>query len=160
MNNRLISLLVNQWYQDDYIDGGDGFDLVFGDHATISLGTQPYLLVFASTIEPGCTPGNDTIHLGSGDDIAFGGSFGDWIYGDSGQDIILGDFGLYNATEQFLRNQYFESIIDSPQWAGGDHIYGGSDDDFIMGQEGSDFIDGGSGADDITGGHNKRYGQE
>ena len=84
----------------------------------------------------------------------------DWIYGDEGQDIILGDFGLYNATQQFLRNQYFKSIISSPQWAGDDHIYGGEDDDFIMGQEGSDFIDGGSGADDITGGHNKRHGHE
>jgi Ca2+-binding RTX toxin-like protein len=116
--------------------------------------------MFAATIEPGCTPGNDTIHLGAGDDVGFGGASGDWIYGDEGQDILLGDFGLYNATQQFLRNQYFESIISSPQWAGGDHIYGGDGDDFIMGQEGSDFIDGGSGADDITGGHNKRNGQE
>ena len=147
--------------QDDYIIGGPGPDFVFGDHGIIILNeTKPYKLDFASTTDPNCTPGNDTIYLGDGDDIAFGGAFSDTIYGEAGQDIILGDFGLYNATNQFLPHQYVEPIIIDFDWAGADFIYGGDDDDFLMGQEDRDRIEGGGGSDDIIGGHSKREGED
>lgn len=49
-------------------------DLVFGDHAEVTLSEEtPYQLVYAATIDSGCTPGSDNITLGEGDDIAFGG---------------------------------------------------------------------------------------
>ena len=47
----------------------------------------------------------------------------------------MGDFGKYDATVQFLPNQFFESIIDSPEMAGPDTLIGGDDDDILIGQE-------------------------
>lgn len=58
----------------DTVDGGDGPDLVFGDHGEIELSNYiPYKLVSASTIRTSCTAGIDNITLGKGDDMAFGG---------------------------------------------------------------------------------------
>jgi hypothetical protein len=68
------------------VEGNDGPDLVFGDHATILLSNETqFELVSATTLDPFCTPGNDTIYLGQGHDIGFGGAFGDEIDGGEGQ---------------------------------------------------------------------------
>lgn len=66
---------------------------------------------------------------------AFGGAYSDKIYGGEGNDVILGDFGLYDAREEFLPNQYYESIIYYHEYAGPDEIYGEDGDDVLMGQE-------------------------
>ena len=59
---------------DDHVEGDSGMDLVFGDHGEIQLSENiPYTLVYASTIDAGCTPGTDNVTLGKDDDIAFGG---------------------------------------------------------------------------------------
>ena len=51
----------------DYVEGNEGMDLVFGDHAFILLNsTMPFKLEYAQTIYPNCTPGNDNITLGPG----------------------------------------------------------------------------------------------
>ena len=60
---------------DDYVEGDDGMDLVFGDHGEIILSKDnPYKLVYATTTDASCTPGADNITLGKGDDLAFGGT--------------------------------------------------------------------------------------
>jgi len=53
----------------DLINGEDGMDLVFGDHARIELYPTSHKLKYAETIEPGCTGGEDDITLGPGDDM-------------------------------------------------------------------------------------------
>jgi len=155
---------------DDFIYGNAGPDLVIGDHGNILFyddeefggDETAYKLLFATAIEANCTGGSDYIELGNGNDIAFGGAKGDIIEGNEGQDIILGDFGLYDAEEMFLPNQYFEclTLADYSKYAGSDTISGGDDDDFLLGQEFGDKIEGDDGADDITGGHNKRGGDD
>ena len=65
---------------------------------------------------------------------------------------------MYNAENEFLPNQLFESIIDYPEYTGSDTIDGGEGDDILMGQEMDDVIEGGGGSDDIYGGHHKRHG--
>lgn len=85
-------------------------------------------------------------------DLAFGGAYSDNITGGPGQDVIFGDFGEYDAEIEFLPYQNYRGIIVTPDYAGGDWIHGGADDDVIFGQEGEDYIDGGGGNDDITGG--------
>ena len=153
----------------DYIIGGalgdtihahGGADLVLGDHGKVVLYEDPpYKLMNATTSHANCTPGEDSMNLGDGSDIAFGGALGDTIYGGAGQDIILGDFGLYRDKVYFLPNQFFESITDHYDFAGPDTIHGGPDDDIIMGQEFDDTIHGDSGSDDLYGGHSKRFGE-
>ena len=69
--------------------------------------------------------------------MAFGGAYSDIITGGAGQDVIFGDFGRFDAEIEFLPYQNFRSNIESPEYAGGDWIDGGEDDDTIFGQEGS-----------------------
>lgn len=54
---------------DDTIEGNEGMDLAFGDHAGIDFFEESHKLKFATTMETGCTRGKDSIKLGSGDDI-------------------------------------------------------------------------------------------
>ena len=55
---------------DDLIDGGDGMDLAFGDHASITLSVSvSHMLKHAITTDANCTGGGDNITLGSGDDL-------------------------------------------------------------------------------------------
>jgi len=56
----------------DYIEGNDGMDLVFGDHAKIDLFPTSHKLLYAQTVDFECTGGDDTIYLGSADDIVSG----------------------------------------------------------------------------------------
>lgn len=120
----------------DEIHSNEGPDLVFGDHAKVFLYEDPpFKLLNATTTNASCSPGVDDIDLGEGNDIAFGGALGDTIRGGAGQDVILGDFGVWRDGEEFLRNQFFESIIDEYEHAGADTLYGGPGDDILMGQE-------------------------
>lgn len=54
---------------DDTIEGNEGMDLVFGDHASIDFFEESHKLKFATTMDTGCARGDDLIKLGSGDDI-------------------------------------------------------------------------------------------
>jgi len=153
-----VDYLIGGSYNDT-IYGNKGMDLVFGDHASITLTeTFSHKLLSATTTDHSCEGGDDTIDLGDGDDIAFGGAFSDNITGGLGQDVIFGDFGEYDAATQFLPYQNYRCIISDPNYAGGDFLYGGENDDIIFGQEGEDYIEGGDGNDDITGGHSIRFG--
>ena len=145
---------------DDEVDVQDGSDLVLGDHGKVFLYESPaYKLFNVTTTHATCTPGEDRLYLGDGDNIAFGGALGDIIRAGAGQDIILGDFGLYRDLVEFLPNQFFESITDFYDIAGPDVINGGDGDDIIMGQEFDDIIEGGGGSDDLYGGHHKLFGE-
>ena len=52
----------------DTIEGNDGMDLVFGDHAFLTFyEDESHRLRYARTINHSCSGGFDTIDLGSGD---------------------------------------------------------------------------------------------
>jgi len=102
--NGTVDYIIGGAYNDT-IQGNDGMDLVFGDHALIKLyENESHKLLFAQTILEYCAGGDDNITLGLGDDMAFGGAYNDYIEGNDGQDVILGDFGLFDATIEFLPN--------------------------------------------------------
>lgn len=144
---------------DDHIEGNEGRDLVFGDHAAIALSEiEPYKLVTAITTDAHCTPGVDNITLGEGDDMAFGGAAGDYIEGGNGDDVIFGDFGQFDARIEVLPNRYFASLVDFSAYGGADLIHGEAGDDLIVGGEDNDVLFGGVGSDDLIGGHNTRWG--
>ena len=131
---------------DDYVEGNEGKDLVFGDHAFIELDEiTPYMLKYATTTNTNCTPGNDTIYLGSGDDLAFGGGSGDIIFGEDGQDIVLGDFGLYDTRQN--TSEYVRVISTDTESGGDDNITLGSGDDVGVGGAFTDKIYGEDGMD-------------
>jgi Ca2+-binding RTX toxin-like protein len=64
----VVDYIVGGGYN-DHIEGNDGMDLVFGDHARIDLFVESHKLKYATTTNTGCTGGDDTITLGEGDDI-------------------------------------------------------------------------------------------
>jgi Ca2+-binding RTX toxin-like protein len=52
----------------DTIEGNDGMDLVFGDHAFLTFyETESHRLRYATTTNHSCSGGDDTINLGAGD---------------------------------------------------------------------------------------------
>ena len=56
--------------RNDNITGGGGMDLVFGDHAFITLyADESHKLKYATTTDADCAGGVDTIILGGGDDL-------------------------------------------------------------------------------------------
>jgi len=68
----VVDYIVGGAYN-DYIEGNDGMDLVFGDHAKIDLFAVSHKLQYAQTTDFGCTGGDDTIYLGAADDIVSDG---------------------------------------------------------------------------------------
>jgi len=53
----------------DTIEGNEGMDLVLGDHAEVHFFQSSHKLKYVTTIDPECTPGDDFISLGNGDDM-------------------------------------------------------------------------------------------
>lgn len=52
----------------DTIEGQNGMDLAFGDHAKLAFyEAESHKLRFATTTNPSCAGGDDTINLGAGD---------------------------------------------------------------------------------------------
>ncbi|MDZ4220728.1 MAG: hypothetical protein U1D70_17120 [Methylobacter sp.] len=151
----------------DTIYGGDGEDIIFGDHGRIDqvAGTQRIFttgyVVSAQTTEPASSM-NDYVFAGAGNDLIFGGGGDDELHGEDGNDLIFGDFGMVSGDVTMtalplatLTPAFTFFSIDTTHAAGGnDSIWGGSGDDLLMGQQGSDTILGENGDDDLWGGHN------
>ena len=122
----------------DYIIGGalgdtihahGGADLVFGDHGKVVLYEDPpYKLMHATTSHANCTPGEDSMDLGDGSDIAFGGALGDTIYGGAGSDLLFGDFGVIHLASNASNGNLFGILsidsLDCSQGGGRNKIYG------------------------------------
>lgn len=63
----LVDYLIGGSFNDT-IEGQDGMDLAFGDHASLSFyETESHQLRHATTKDPSCAGGTDYIDLGSGD---------------------------------------------------------------------------------------------
>jgi Ca2+-binding RTX toxin-like protein len=138
--------------QDDYIIGGPGPDFVFGDHGIIILNeTKPYKLDFASTTDPNCTPGNDTIFGNEERDVIVGGGgLFDVLYGNEGPDIIATDFAVirFNSSHPNLYGVVSIDTVNCSIDGGINYAFGEEDDDILLGGGSSiDHLDGGDGND-------------
>ena len=84
----------------DYLDGGYGDDIIFGDY-----GVPCYLSLRGTTIDikridiksAGTSGGSDYILGGPGDDVLIGGPGYDTIDGQEGNDLIFGDNAVENS---------------------------------------------------------------
>jgi uncharacterized UPF0146 family protein len=112
---------------DDYIEGGEGNDLIFGDvFNTDQLAEDQGL----STPEGSGWLVFQQLENGNGTTT-------DWDRTD---------------TLQYILDNQQALAEESGRSGGNDEIYGGAGDDVIFGQEGADSIDGGEGSDTIYGG--------
>ncbi len=102
----------------DELTGGDGHDVMFGDHAEIDV-TRPVdrnaISRFITATDGG---GDDAIHGNTGDDFVFGGQGNDELFGDDGQDDLVGGHNVPFGAE----------------W--NDTIEGGNQEDVILGDNG------------------------
>ncbi len=92
--------------------------------------------------------GNDadnTVHLQSGDDHAYGYDGNDTIFGDGGNDTLYGNKGDDELNGGDGQDLIFGGYDN-------DQITGGSGDDELYGQTGDDILRGGAGSDYLSGG--------
>ncbi len=158
-----IILAGNNGLVGDYVDAGEGNNIVFGDHGVIELDQGILQSVMITDIDYG---GNDQITTGPGNDIILGGTADDTIYAGAGNDLVFGDHG-YIATvpgggvdanalplsDAGLNDPFTFTAIDTQNAhdGGNDIIHGQDGEDIILGQQGDDFIYGMTGSDILFG---------
>ena len=146
---------------DDFINGEDGNDFIYGDNLSPSLAPTVSLLGGNDTLLGG--DGNDTLvgQFGHDDmegndglDLMNGGIGNDQMSGGAGNDILLGDVGtdlmFGNGGDDELRGGNDKDILVGG--TGNDHLFGDAGNDVANGESGADTIVGGNGDDQITGG--------
>jgi Ca2+-binding RTX toxin-like protein len=153
-----LDLLVFGGEGDDDITTGSGDDTVLGDLGTATytagsevvtvlgiagdghlLGGAAGQILSVLTGRDLCAGGNDTIDLGSGDDVGYGGDGDDTLSGGDGGDVLLGDHGRFEASWSEPRHRSL-AADGADDCAGDDLLLGGAGDDQLMGQAGSDTI--------------------
>ena len=141
-------------FGNDELEGNEGQDFLFGDHATIDYGDQvdEPKLISATFITIG---GDDRLNGGSGDDVVLGGFGNDELveegggvnilFGDSGEVFFVNDgSGILSVVSYLLSDQ---------EWAlgGDDNFVGSEGHDYVAGGPGDDVVLGGDGDDVIFG---------
>src|SRR6266571_2192044 len=124
---------------DDYLDGGEGDDRLFGNGGNDTL--------FGGA-------GDDYVQGDAGDDYLDGGDGIDTLYGGTGNDTLLGGAGADSMFGE-AGDDYLDGGADNDQIAGGegnDIIFGGGGNDTLTGNDGDDTIDGGDGDDLVDAG--------
>jgi Ca2+-binding RTX toxin-like protein len=155
----------------DWIDAGDGSNVVIGDNAIIIQNNGALTSVESVAFADG---GVDLIFTGSGNDLVIGGTAGDIIHAGAGNDLVFGDHALVSGNIDLallpmamaVHPFTFTSIstqnvgADGRSVAGDDVVFAGAGDDILLGQQGSDILFGEDGDDDLIGGHNVALGQD
>jgi Ca2+-binding RTX toxin-like protein len=151
----------------DYIDGGPGDDVLFGDSrvdpadairtgesATASGLRGDAMLGGAGSDWVIGSSGNDALSGGGGDDLVIGGAGDDDIVGDSGHFPGQFDWSVVrNPSPQAQTALTFVHFVSRDASPGGrDTIYGGGGNDWVFSEVGDDLVDGGSGDDVLRGG--------
>jgi len=148
----------------DTINPGNGRDIVFGDHGTITLvsGTEGVLaetgLLSSARTTNASLGGNDIISsradvstafananwptIAGGDDLVFGGQGADTITGGTGNETILGDVGVISFNLDSYPADMDRVEIDLPAIGAADLIRAGAGNDAIIGGAGADTIAG------------------
>ncbi len=152
---------VTGW-DDGYIDGSSGGDLIDGSYVepvaggsdrvdnndaglTGMSGNDDHIRAGAGNDTVLSGAGNDIVYGGTGDDSVNGGAGNDTLYGEDGNDTLLGGDGadsLYGGAGN-------DSLSGG---AGNDSLSGGDGDDTLLGDDGADTLDGGAGHDSLSGG--------
>lgn len=155
----------------DYIDGGDGDDLIFGDDGRnegvdvsvkIKGGNDIILGGTGNDVIDGDF-GNDQINGGNGSDLIYGGMGDDTLDGGAGNDFIFGDDGKvayghdrdetgkwFNQNGTTYREVFGDTIDAVGRAFGISNITASTKDggnDTIIAGNGSDFVDGQNGDD-------------
>lgn len=125
----------------DFIDGGEGNDLLIGQGAGDSIyGGAGNDTIFGDDRDPQNTPisvhGDDYLDGEGGNDLIFGGGGKDTIYGGADDDTLFGD----DIAQRLPGTAH-----------GDDYIDGGLGNDIIVGGGGSDTLFGGAGNDQMHG---------
>jgi Ca2+-binding RTX toxin-like protein len=120
----------------DVIDGAEGDNIVLGDHGHASFDATGQLRTITSTDTT--SGGDDTISIGSDNDLVFGGFGKETLTATSGDNIIVGDSG---RAEFAADGQLLDVYSIQPQ---------DGDQDTITTGTGNDIIIGGTAADTIT----------
>jgi Ca2+-binding RTX toxin-like protein len=155
----------------DWIDAGDGLNVVVGDHAIVVQNLGAMTAVESVAFADG---GIDLIFSGAGNDLVIGGTAGDTLHAGSGNDLVFGDHALVTGDIDLaplplamaVKPFVFTSIStqnlagDGRSVAGDDVIFGDTGDDILLGQQGADILLGQDGDDDLIGGHNVAGGQD
>ncbi|WP_426031737.1 Hint domain-containing protein [Cypionkella sp. TWP1-2-1b2] len=140
-------------YDDDYVDGTAGNDLIDSsyvepiaggsdkvDNSDASLagssGNDDYTRAGAGDDTVRAGAGNDVVYGGTGNDSVEGGIGNDTVYGETGNDLLYGGDG--------------DDSLDGS--SGNDVLYGGLGNDKLYGGTGNDTLDGGAGNDLLQGG--------
>lgn len=139
----------------DYIDGGDGDDIIFGN------GQSDFLFGGEGDDEiygdgwgiTGAAAGNDYLEGGAGNDKLFGGAGADYLLGGTGNDLLVGDMEDDAVEDQGA--DFLDGGDGNDELRGGggkDTLYGGNDNDLLYGDAGDDYLNGGNGIDELQGG--------
>ena len=136
---------------DDYLDGGDDMDYVYGMGGNDTLSASDLLTNYMYG-----GSGNDRIYGGYGDNYLFGEAGNDTLVGMSGRDYLSG--GADNdyisggdGDDSLFGGVGSDTLVGG---VGNDFMYGNSGVDFLYGQLGDDTLDGGDdgNADYLNGG--------
>ncbi|HEY2541977.1 MAG TPA: hypothetical protein VGH92_02880 [Gaiellaceae bacterium] len=119
---------------------GNGNNVVFADDGTVSFDSSGRYL-HAATQDVG-VGGDDTVSVGTGNDVVFGGPGSDTISSTGGHNVVIGDDG--DVTWAVVSGVYeFTAIAPI-------HSNDGSLDTIILTGPGSNIVIGGAGGDQIT----------
>ncbi|MGQ0571795.1 MAG: calcium-binding protein, partial [Armatimonadota bacterium] len=146
---RADSLFGRDDAQGDYIAGGGGVDVIFGD--TVQLQAPGP----RTTLESSTVGGADWIDGGDGDDQIDAGPGNDLVEGGFGEDIALGGSGndrLYGVARVALDAAVRNGESDQPSGLRGELLGGGEGDDWVVSDVGNDLLFGGTGTDVLVGG--------
>ena len=156
----------------DYIYGGNGSDIIFGDDGKdeTDLLENEILVGGNDVIESGADndfidgdAGDDRITGGSGEDIIYGGQGNDILDGGAGNDIVFGDDGINGfATDQKGTSGLFANQEDSEARKNQGLVFGDSINSFVNNfgikadaksntSGGADTITAGNGSDIVDG---------
>ncbi len=149
-------------FGNDYLDGGEGDDVMVGSIGNDKLygGTGNDELVGDASYIEGEWHGQDYLDGGEGDDKLWGLGGDDTLYGGDGNDGLSGDYtsldGQYHGSDYLDGGKGKDNL-----WGhgGGDTLYGGEGDDELSGDNvnldgqyhGDDYLDGGEGNDKLWG---------
>jgi len=144
----------------DYIDGGDGADLIWGEGGNDELfgGAGNDQIMGDGQIEQvqASLHGNDYLDGEDGDDTLLGGGGADMIFGGSGNDWLSGEDQLSTAAsttltgDDYLSGEAGNDVLIGG--AGADYLSGGDGNDSLYGGVGNDTLEGGAGVDLLSGG--------
>ncbi|MCZ0961355.1 Hint domain-containing protein [Paracoccus benzoatiresistens] len=135
-------------FEDGYVDGTDGNDLI-ADSYTDGSGDR---IDANDAMLPGTTGNQDFIRAGLGNDTVYAGNGADSVRGGDGDDLL---YGYGQTTGDDGANDSLEGGAGNDTVYGGggaDSILGDADNDLLDGGTGNDFLDGGAGLDTLLGG--------